>query len=125
MVRAPDTFVYPAPTNIIEVFLVAPWELVLSPKAYTKLNRVVMSVLFCVPLAVIGLYESTLRAERGGWMRRWWSQADGVDDDAPEARDPKVDEGGKEISKVGFSELVKVFPNTSMVSFPCAYSVIS
>jgi hypothetical protein len=28
MIRAPDSYVYPAPFNIIEVFFVAPWEYV-------------------------------------------------------------------------------------------------
>ena len=28
MIRAPDTYVYPAPFNLVEIFLVAPLELV-------------------------------------------------------------------------------------------------
>jgi hypothetical protein len=56
MVRAPDSFVYPAPGNIIETLLIAPLEyvlleacriklvltfkrLVLSPKAYAKVSQ--------------------------------------------------------------------------------------
>lgn len=58
MIRAPDQFVYPAPINLLEVFLIAPLEYVLSRNSYTKLNRIVQIVLFAPQLAVIALYES-------------------------------------------------------------------
>ncbi|GAA5971515.1 hypothetical protein JCM3765_001224, partial [Sporobolomyces pararoseus] len=48
-IRAPDTYVYPAPFNLIEIFIL-PLEWVLSRENYAKLNRWLMSFLFCVPL---------------------------------------------------------------------------
>jgi hypothetical protein len=38
MIRAPDSFVYPAPFNIIEFFFIAPLEFIMSKKAYAKVS---------------------------------------------------------------------------------------
>jgi hypothetical protein len=113
MIRAPDTYVYPAPFNLVETFFVAPLEFILSPSAYAKLNRSVMSVLFFIPMAIIALYESFSP------KRRWlddFINGPPEDEDSPLARDPDVGgedaESGLVISRVPFSELVKAFPNT-------------
>ncbi|KAK7060397.1 Calcium channel yvc1 [Paramarasmius palmivorus] len=117
MVRAPDSYVYPAPFNLIEVFFVSPFEWCLDRKAYAKLNRVIMSFIFFVPLTTIALFESTLKQQREEWMRDWLHGTDQGAEDYPETRDPEVvDENGLKISKVPFTELIKVFPNTSMSS---------
>ncbi|EIN10527.1 calcium activated cation channel [Punctularia strigosozonata HHB-11173 SS5] len=121
MIRAPDHFVYPAPANIIEL-VVAPWEMVLSEKSYAKLNRAVMMTIFFIPLTIIALYETALQSGRtkNGWANSWLNEGNGsIDDDSSETRDPKLnedDEGGKQITKVAFDEIVKVFPNTAMSS---------
>jgi hypothetical protein len=60
--KSPDQFPYTAPFNLIEVFLIIPWTVVLSKKAYAKLNRVVMGFLFCIPVLIIA------RSER----KRYW-----------------------------------------------------
>ena len=79
-----------------------------------------MRIVFCVPLAIIALYESAVDGKsKNGWMTSWLggSDDDGLDllsDD--NARDPKVDDDGLQISKVPFTELIKVFPNISQVS---------
>ncbi|KAF7362699.1 hypothetical protein MVEN_00619200 [Mycena venus] len=125
MIRAPDSYVYPAPFNLIEVFLISPFELFwfcsLSPSAYAQLNRVVMAFVFFVPLSMIAFYESVF--ENGGskhaWMKRWLSGNDEGENDRPEYRDPEVDEQegqGRVISKVKWEELIKAFPNTSQSS---------
>lgn len=50
-IRAPDVFVYVAPFNLIEA-VIAPLEYCISRASYAKLNRVVMSVVFFLPLFV-------------------------------------------------------------------------
>ncbi|ESK95069.1 calcium activated cation channel [Moniliophthora roreri MCA 2997] len=117
MVRAPDSYVYPAPFNLIEVFFVSPFEWCLDRKGYARLNRVVMSVIFFIPLTIIALFESTFKQQREEWARNWLHGMDQGAEDYPETRDPEVDdENGLKISKVLFTELIKVFPNTSMSS---------
>jgi len=128
MIRAPDTYVYPAPFNLIELFFVAPFELVprvsLSPEAYNQLNRYVMSVIFFVPLCCIALYETTLQTPQNNWMKNWLLNRDQADSsieaESATSRNPQVDgedaANGLEISRVPFAELVKVFPNTHQSS---------
>ncbi len=77
-----------------------------------------MTVLFLIPMMVIALYEST------PWKKNWLDDFIDVTpldaDDSPAARDPDVDgedaRNGIVLSRVPFSELVKVFPNTHEVS---------
>ncbi|KAJ3544692.1 hypothetical protein NMY22_g2688 [Coprinellus aureogranulatus] len=125
MLRAPDSYVYPAPFNLIEVFLVGPFEIIpglrLNEKHYAQLNRVVMSVIFCVPLMVIAVFESLRwnRRKPNSWLNSWFRGDDEGADDSPANRNPTVDDPncrGMEISKVPFEELIKVFPNTQMSS---------
>ncbi|KAF8076642.1 calcium activated cation channel [Lyophyllum atratum] len=117
MIRAPDSFVYPAPFNLIEIFLVAPFEMIpyfrLGAKAYAKLNRYVMLVVFFVPLSVLAFYESTFDRRKHTWMNNWLRGDDEGPEDYPEARDPDGDEAtGLQISKVPFEELTKLLPDT-------------
>jgi len=113
MIRAPDTYLYPAPFNLIEIFFIVPLEFILSPSAYAKLNRLVMTVLFFIPMMVIALYESTSSKNR--WLDGFINGTPLDETDNSAARDPEVDgedaENGLVISKVPFSELVKAFPN--------------
>ena len=77
-----------------------------------------MTVLFFIPMMVIAFHESA------PWKKNWLDDfIDGTpldEDDSPTARDPDVDgedaRNGIVISRVPFSELVKVFPNTNEVS---------
>jgi hypothetical protein len=81
-----------------------------------------MSFVFFIPLTAIAFYETMLQDGTGNnnWVKNWWNENNGdFDEDSAEARDPKVDESeedGKQITKAPFNELVKVFPNTAMVS---------
>lgn len=121
MVRAPDAYVYPAPFNLVETFLVAPLEFVLSESAYAKLNRFVMSVLFFIPTTIIALYESFSPKQR--WLNEFMNGTPLEDEDSPIARDPDV--GGEDaanglvISRVPYAELVKEFPNIHESSETC------
>ncbi|KAF9569112.1 calcium activated cation channel [Agrocybe pediades] len=123
MIRAPDSYVYPAPFNLIEAFLIAPLEFFpymrLSAKHYAKLNRYVMGFLFIVPLTMIALYESAYDSQKHTWMENWFRGDDEGAEDTPANRNPKVEDPscpGMEISKVPFEELIKVFPNTAQSS---------
>ncbi|KAJ7572505.1 hypothetical protein C8J56DRAFT_989280 [Mycena floridula] len=121
MVRAPDSYVYPAPFNLIEAAFISPLEFVpffpISNKTYAKLNRIVMRILFLFPLTLVALYESTRGNDKHAWMKNWLRGDDEGDESYPETRDPEVeDSDGLKISTTPFSELIKVFPNTSQSS---------
>jgi hypothetical protein len=112
MIRAPDSYVYPAPFNLVEFFFVAPFEIFgLQAQSYAKLNRDVMRIIFFVPLTFIALFETSNMTK--SWMV---NSANEVDTENPVVLDPVVegpDAGqGLEISKIPFEELVKRFPNT-------------
>jgi len=121
MVRAPDTYVYPAPFNLLETFFIAPLEFFLSESAYAKLNRSVMSVLFFIPMTMIAFCESFSPKQR--WLNEFINGGPLEDEDSPLARDPEVGgedaESGLVISRVPFSELVKEFPNIHESSETC------
>ncbi|KAG1846767.1 hypothetical protein DFJ58DRAFT_798534 [Suillus subalutaceus] len=112
MIRAPDSYIYPAPFNLVEIFLVAPFEMFgLQPRPYAKLNRDIMGIIFFVPLTFIALFETSNMTK--SWMV---NSDDEVDTENPVVLDPVVEgpdaDQGSEISKIPFDELVKRFPNT-------------
>ena len=77
-----------------------------------------MRLVFLVPLTIIALYE-TSEVNQQTWVRNWLRGFDEGDENYPHSRDPVVDDPedqGREISKVPFTELIKVFPNTAQVS---------
>lgn len=62
---------YPAPFNLIETFIL-PLEWVLSRENYAKLNRWLMSFLFCIPLCVVHLSLSLcFDTCRTGFQKIW------------------------------------------------------
>ncbi|KAK2466056.1 hypothetical protein APHAL10511_001698 [Amanita phalloides] len=116
MIRAPDSYVYPAPFNLIETIFIAPFEtLTMGGDIYARLNRYVMTVIFFIPLSIIALYETARERKRGSWMEHWLAGYENGQEDSPQIRNPSVNDPacpGKEISRVPFEELIKVFPNT-------------
>ncbi|BGP17286.1 Calcium channel yvc1 [Rhodosporidiobolus nylandii] len=56
-VRAPDEYVFVAPFNLIELFIL-PLELVLSKEAYGRVSRWLMGILFFLPISAIALWET-------------------------------------------------------------------
>jgi len=111
MIRAPDEFVYPPPFNLIEIFLVAPFEPILPRKLYVKLNEKIMIVILFIPLSIIALLEST--HSKPSYFRDWFDPASSEVDTSEEAQNPQVEEGHLKISKVPFKELIKVFPSSN------------
>lgn len=80
-------------------------------------NRVVMSVVFFVPLMLTSLWETKLDKRASIFMKDIFDhEAEGEEDD-PGVQDPSTDwENGMEISKESFEALTKVFPDTYQVS---------
>ncbi|EJU06559.1 calcium activated cation channel [Dacryopinax primogenitus] len=116
MIRAPDNFVYPAPFNLIETCLIIPWEPFLSRDFYTKINRVIMTVLFFIPLSIVAIHESHLNTKKNSLIRSIFNRLEEPDGDIDEARDPPCDEPHGNISTISFEELVASFPNISQSS---------
>ncbi|TYJ58757.1 hypothetical protein B9479_000593 [Cryptococcus floricola] len=115
LIRAPDSYVYPAPFNLIEAFFIAPLEFVLSSEKYIALNRVVMTAIFVVPLTVIALFESQIAHSKSRRLRQYFQGPPPDEDDDPKIEDPSCDEDeGGQISTVKFEELISVFPNTAV-----------
>jgi hypothetical protein len=112
MIRAPDDYVYPSPFNIIEIIVVSPWEVILSQKVFAKLNRAVMSVVFFIPLCIIAVFEAQLDTTKNKFMYNLFGQTEEGEEDDPANQDPLTEHEDGEISKVAFSELIKVFPNS-------------
>ncbi|KAG8218558.1 hypothetical protein J3R82DRAFT_4199 [Butyriboletus roseoflavus] len=116
MIRAPESYLYPAPFNLVETIFIAPFELCGLPgKHYAKLNRVVMTILFFVPLSAIGFLEAS--STQRSWVMHWLNAEDEIDLENFTVTDPIVDgpeaEHGLQISKVPFNELVRKLPNTA------------
>jgi len=116
LIRAPDSYVYPAPFNLLEIFFIAPLELCgLTGKHYAKLNRFVMTIVFFIPLSAITFLEASWMQK--SWVIQWLNGEDEIDLENPTIIDPVVEgpeaEHGLQISKVPFNELVRKFPNTT------------
>ncbi|PWN91977.1 hypothetical protein FA10DRAFT_227803 [Acaromyces ingoldii] len=128
-IRAPDQYVYLAPFNLIEAFLIAPLEPLLPRKTYAGINRVVQSVLFCVPLVFIALYETYMESQVAKALRlemlesmpeerqRRRIQVTGIengvlDPEIPSRDGQSADEGEEDlvISRVKFETLSKRLP---------------
>lgn len=77
---------------------------------YIKLNKVVMSVIFFVPLSLIALFESQVAHTRSDKLRAYFAGPPPEEEGDPKVEDPGSDDPNGEISKVSYEELVKVFP---------------
>lgn len=82
-----------------------------------------MSVIFFVPLTMVAFYETVIKRRKRDWMTNWLHDDSQGDELYSESRDPDVDAvdaaAGLSISKVPFTELIKVFPNTEQVCALC------
>ncbi|CCG82591.1 putative Potassium ion channel Yvc1 [Taphrina deformans PYCC 5710] len=63
-VRPVDEYVFVPPFNLVEVFVLLPFELVLSKGRYQALNDFILSILYAPYLALIALYEAKLHKRR-------------------------------------------------------------
>lgn len=78
-----------------------------------------MLIIFFIPMICINLFEAVFDPNRNVWLRDWVNVTI-TSNDSPDGRDPKVTgkdaERGLVISKIPFTELIKEFPKTTMVS---------
>ncbi|WVF67133.1 hypothetical protein IAT40_001878 [Kwoniella sp. CBS 6097] len=115
LIRAPDSYVYPAPFNLVEAVFIAPLEYILPTEWYISLNRFVMSTIFFVPLVIIAFFESQIAHSRSQRLRAYFSGPPPDEEGDPKVEDPVCDDDDEgEITKVKFEELIKVFPNTAL-----------
>ena len=57
-IRAPDENSFCPPLNLIEIFLLLPFQSVLSKQAYARLNQIVMKIVYSPILFFIAFYEA-------------------------------------------------------------------
>lgn len=57
-IRAPDENTFCPPLNLIEIFLLIPFEPFLKKQTYQRINEWVMKIVYSPALAVIALYEA-------------------------------------------------------------------
>ncbi|KAF8311893.1 calcium activated cation channel [Clavulina sp. PMI_390] len=114
MIRAPDDYVFPAPFNLVEAVIVVPLGMFMSPKLYAQWSRAVMIVLFFPALAFIHVFESYIDTPHNRYMRQFFPESDDGSEDDPSVQNPvpgEEEEGGREISRVKFAEIVRAFPD--------------
>lgn len=87
----------------------------LPEKLYVKLNRVIMSIIFFLPLTMIALFESQIAHPRSRRIQVYLDGNDLDTDDDPKTEDPNCDDAEGEISRVKFDELIKAFPKSVTV----------
>ncbi|KAK4048507.1 Calcium channel yvc1 [Microbotryomycetes sp. JL201] len=118
-IRAPDQFVYVAPFNLIEIFIL-PLEFIVSTETYTRLNRFLMGTLFFIPLTFIALFETHFYSTRQQEFQALLEEPDEFTDaqEDPEAftKDDEYGQGddeGLQISTIKFEDLKKKLPDLS------------
>lgn len=57
-IRAPDENSFCPPLNLIEIFLLLPFQPFLSKENYQRLNQIVMKIVYAPVLALIAVYEA-------------------------------------------------------------------
>ncbi|BGP41086.1 Calcium channel yvc1 [Rhodotorula kratochvilovae] len=119
-IRAPDSYPYPAPFNLVELFII-PLEFVVSRETYARINRVLMGTLFFFPLWCISLFETRISPLRQSDLEDLLREPDDFQspeedpepyrnaegDDDPDNGEPE----GMKICRVSFKELKERMPN--------------
>src|SRR5205085_1770607 len=57
-IRAPDENSFCPPLNLIEIFLLLPFQPFLSKEHYQRLNQIVMKIVYAPVLTLIAVYEA-------------------------------------------------------------------
>ncbi|OWZ56704.1 calcium activated cation channel [Cryptococcus neoformans var. grubii Br795] len=119
LIRAPDSYVYSAPFNLIEAFLIAPFEWILPRDMYIALNRYTMTILFFVPLTFIVLFETNISHSKNRSISAYFNEPPPDEEGDPVIEDPTCegDDNG-EISRTKFESLISVFPNPALTESP-------
>lgn len=90
-----------------------PFQLFTSRKGYVKLNKIVMTVVFFIPLSMIAVYESGVVHARRGLLHDYFAEQIPDDEDDPKVMNPECNDPNGVICKVSFEELVSAFPDTT------------
>ena len=85
---------------------------------YITVNKVVMSVIFGLPLVLIALFESQIAHPRARRLQFLFNTVAPEDEEDPKIQDPENDDPQGEICRVSFEELVKQFPECVEFLFP-------
>lgn len=93
----------------------------LPKKAYVNLNRIVMSVIFFIPLTLIALFESQIAHSRSERVRAYFAGPPPEEEGDPKVENPASDDDGGEICTVSFDDLVKAFPKC-VSTYACLHS---
>ncbi|GHJ83748.1 hypothetical protein NliqN6_0150 [Naganishia liquefaciens] len=115
MIRGPDTYVYPAPLNLVEI-VIAPLEYVLPHRAWDRLNIFLMGTFLFIPLTLIALFESTLNTSTHQRFKQYFSGEVVDDEDDPQLQDPETNGEEGQICTEKFADLIKAFPDTGVSS---------
>jgi hypothetical protein len=83
---------------------------VLPKRAYIQINRVIMSVIFFIPLMAIALFESQMHHTRSQRLRSYFNGPAPEEEGDPETEDPKCSDEDGEICRVSFKDLTAHFP---------------
>lgn len=85
-VRAPDVNVFIAPLNLVELFLLRPFEWMMSHRTYARLNEYVMRIIYGPFLIVIAIFE-TRRARLVSFSLTHSEMDDGKDEEWEQMKD--------------------------------------
>ncbi|EIW66614.1 hypothetical protein TREMEDRAFT_74757 [Tremella mesenterica DSM 1558] len=124
LIRAPDSFVYPAPFNLLEVIFVAPLEYLLPSSSYFALNKIIMSIVFFPVLILVALFESQIAHSKSHRLRDYFSGPPPDEEGDPKIEDPTCEEEG-EISRLTFEQLTEKFPSTAVTEGAVLLHVLS
>ncbi|BEJ00680.1 hypothetical protein CcaverHIS631_0505370 [Cutaneotrichosporon cavernicola] len=85
----------------------------MTRKTYVKINKLVMTVIFFIPLSLIALYESGVMHSPRGLLHDYFADPIPEDDDDPKVLNPETNDPNGIICKKSFEELVSNFPDTT------------
>ncbi|KAK4688082.1 hypothetical protein P7C73_g2044, partial [Tremellales sp. Uapishka_1] len=114
LIRAPDSYVYPAPFNLIEAIFIAPLEWFVSREWYIRINKFVMTTIFFIPLVMIAFFESQIHHSSSRRVREYFSGPPPEEEGDPKIEDPECDDEQGDLCKMSFGELSACFPNTAL-----------
>ncbi|GAA5988336.1 hypothetical protein JCM10908_002170 [Rhodotorula pacifica] len=123
-IRAPDQYMYPAPFNLIELFIL-PLEFVVSKQTYARINRVLMSFLFFIPMLCIAVFETVISPVRRTDLKALVSEPDDYQEAEENPKPAEEEQEGAQIAKVDFADLKKRMPDLQRSPVgECLYQIL-
>lgn len=123
-IRAPDQYLYPAPFNLVEL-IILPLEFVVSKQTYARINRVLMTFLFFIPMLCIAIYESQISPVRRTDLNALVCEPDDYQEAEEDPKPAEEEREDAEISKVKFEDLKKRMPDLQRSPVgECLYQIL-